>query len=111
MIEGLRAVPKPERHRLREIDTEEAYDEWRLRLAGEAMAAAGKAAREAWEKWQASLTAYKEGPDIFEGGNSEAETEIHLKKAEYEAAAKKWQELCCGWFDVYCEVTIQPCGW
>lgn len=103
LIEGLRAVPKPERHRLREIDTEEAYDEWRLRLAGEAMAAAGEAAREAWEKWQASLAAYREGPDIFEGGNRESEADIQLKKAAYEAAAGKWQESCCGWFDVHCE--------
>ena len=35
LVAGLRAVPKPERHRLREIHTEEAYIDWRLRLAAE----------------------------------------------------------------------------
>lgn len=35
LVAGLRAVPKPERHRLREINTEEAYIDWRLRLAAE----------------------------------------------------------------------------
>ncbi len=32
LIAGLRAVPKAERHRLREIPTEEAYLDWKLRL-------------------------------------------------------------------------------
>ena len=35
LVAGLRAVPKPERHRLKEINTEEAYIDWRLRLAAE----------------------------------------------------------------------------
>lgn len=35
LVAGLRAVPKPERHRLREINTEEAYLDWKLRLAAE----------------------------------------------------------------------------
>ena len=37
LIEGLKAVPRAERHRLREIPEEEAYDQWRLRLAAEAI--------------------------------------------------------------------------
>ena len=35
VVAGMRAVPKHERHRLREINTEEAYIDWRLRLAAE----------------------------------------------------------------------------
>ena len=46
LIAGLKAVPKAERHRLREIPTEEAYKDWRLRLAGERLeAAAGEVER------------------------------------------------------------------
>lgn len=37
IAEELKAVPKPERHRLREIPEEEAFYEWRLRLAEEEM--------------------------------------------------------------------------
>ncbi len=37
LIEGLKAVPRAERHRLREIPEEEAYEQWRLRLAAEAI--------------------------------------------------------------------------
>ena len=40
LVAGLRAVPKPERHRLKEINTEEAYIDWRLRLAAEPVEAA-----------------------------------------------------------------------
>jgi ATP-binding cassette subfamily F protein 3 len=40
MIADLKAVPKAERHRLREINTEEAYLDWKLRLAAEPMEAA-----------------------------------------------------------------------
>lgn len=35
MVEGLRAVPKPERHRLKEQNTELAYVDWRRALAAE----------------------------------------------------------------------------
>lgn len=41
LIEGMRAVPKAERHRLREIPTEEAYLDWKLRLVCEKMEPAG----------------------------------------------------------------------
>ena len=51
LIAGIRAVPKGERHRLREIGTEEAYRDWRLRLAVEPMEEAKKRVGELWEKW------------------------------------------------------------
>lgn len=35
LLEGMRAVPKAERHRLREISTEDAYADWKLRLVYE----------------------------------------------------------------------------
>ena len=35
LLEGMRAVPKAERHRLREFSTEEAYADWKLRLVYE----------------------------------------------------------------------------
>ncbi len=35
LLEGMRTVPKAERHRLREFSTEEAYADWKLRLVYE----------------------------------------------------------------------------
>lgn len=35
LLEGMRTVPKAERHRLREFSTEEAYADWKLRLVQE----------------------------------------------------------------------------
>lgn len=56
LIEGLKAVPRAERHRLREIPEEEAYDQWRLRLAAEAIENAAEQTEEIWqqilEKWK-----------------------------------------------------------
>ena len=49
LIEGLKAVPRAERHRLREIPEEEAYDQWRLRLAAEAIENAAEQTEEIWQ--------------------------------------------------------------
>ncbi len=46
LIAGMRAVPKAERHRLREISAEDAYIDWRLRLVSEKMIPAGAQAGE-----------------------------------------------------------------
>ena len=50
LIEGLKAVPRAERHRLREIPEEEAYDQWRLRLAAEAIENAAEQTEEIWQQ-------------------------------------------------------------
>ena len=106
LIEGIRAVPKPERHRLREMDTEEAYDDWRLRLAREAMEEAAGNACKAWEQWQESDALYRESPLAFTDTGAADAARENLRQLEmaYESAAKAWQTTCCEWFDVYCEI-------
>lgn len=61
LIAGMRAVPKAERHRLREFSTDEAYFDWQLRLAGEQLDAARSQAERSWMamedarmRWEAS---------------------------------------------------------
>ena len=61
LIAGMRAVPKAERHRLREIPEDEAYREWNMRLAAERLEPAGNAVeyltgqvRELKAMWQGS---------------------------------------------------------
>ena len=43
LIAGIRAVPKAERHRLREIPEDEAYREWNMGLAAQHLEPAGNA--------------------------------------------------------------------
>ncbi len=74
LVAGLRAVPKPERHRLKEINTEEAYIDWRLRLAAEPV----EAARE------------------------EVDRQLLIWDEEkLEEAVDNWTYECLKWYDVY----------
>ena len=74
LVAGLRAVPKPERHRLKEINTEEAYIDWRLRLAAEPV----DAARE------------------------EVDRQLLIWDEEkLEEAVDNWTYECLKWYDVY----------
>lgn len=76
LVAGLRAVPKPERHRLKEINTEEAYIDWRLRLAAEPV----EAARE------------------------EVDRQLLIWDEEKLARAiDNWTYECLKWYDVYTE--------
>ena len=72
LISSLRSVPKAERHRLREIPQEEAYRDWRLRLAAQEMEVAGEAYGEA-------LELHQEAEDLWES----------------------WHEACMGWYEAY----------
>ena len=74
LVAGLRAVPKPERHGLKEINTEEAYIDWRLRLAAEPV----EAARE------------------------EVDRQLLIWDEEkLEEAVDNWTYECLKWYDVY----------
>lgn len=76
LVAGLKAVPKPERHRLKEINTEEAYIDWRLRLAAEPV----EAARE------------------------EVDRQLLIWDEEkLEEAVDNWTYECLKWYDVYSE--------
>lgn len=73
LLAGMRAVPRAERHRLREIPEEEAYLDWKLGLARERMELAKEAyvlaeedcqrVRELWLAGQARQEALEEGEE------------------------------------------------
>jgi ATP-binding cassette subfamily F protein 3 len=75
LVADLKAVPKAERHRLKEISTEDAYADWKLRLAAEPL----ETARERCE--QATF--------------SDAGT------AELEQAEADWTDVCLNWYDLF----------
>lgn len=58
LIAGMRAVPKAERHSLREISADEAYFDWQLRLSGEQLAAAKERVERLWDELVAAYEAW-----------------------------------------------------
>ncbi len=87
LVAGIRAVPKAERHRLREIPEEEAYADWRLRLAGEKLEQAGRAAEESFERMEVM---WEEEPQ-----------EEERIREKWRKAWEAWNEACMEWFEVY----------
>ena len=111
LIAGLRAVPKAERHRLREIGTEEAYQDWRLRLAGEAMEEARRQVEILWEKkqqWEeekllrvwdfAEGLQENSGDWGNEGRGSGMDTGEYPGEEALWLAMDRWTDACLEWY-------------
>ena len=125
LIAGMRAVPEKERHRLREIGTDEAYLDWRFGLARKPMDEAEKKFAYLWEKWE-QLSREKEELELrlwtetqlvltdqseFQSEETAALQERAEKIKEEPArmeqslseAWDEWTEACLAWWDVYLE--------
>ena len=125
LIEGLKAVPRAERHRLREIPEEEAYDQWRLRLAAEAIENAAEQTEEIWqqilekngkreewelEHWDQWLNEIADNNEFCSGEKQEkqAEEELSAFTEQYENAQSAWTDACLFWYDIWCEAHPEP---
>ncbi len=98
MIADLKAVPKAERHRLTEINTEEAYVEWRLRLAAEPV----ERAKEAVELLNREYEELLQQEELYIGNSmDEALFTLHRNLGN---AWESWTKACMKWFDVYMEL-------
>lgn len=82
LVAGIRAVPKAERHRLREIPTQEAYMDWKLSLAAEKMETAGERYGMLEKQCDSAL------PECL--------TELMHERDEAWAA---WHECCLEWLE------------
>ena len=91
MLESFRSVPEKEKGRLREIGTEEAYRDWRYRLAKEDLEEAETAAREALEKAEEDrLEEWKAWAEGTLGDESpDSKTEEMLQ-----TLTDRWTEAC-----------------
>lgn len=121
LIAGMRAVPKAERHRLRELPTEELYLEWKLGLVMERLEPAERRyemlearcreleqrlmqSREYWEDivtggWGGGLISKADDPDSDRGAAEEWE-KLRQLKAERELEWEAWHACCLEWLDV-----------
>ena len=122
LIEGLKAVPRAERHRLREIPEEEAYDQWRLRLAAEAMEIAAEQAevvrqqilektgkREEWELEHWGEWSDAENVQSCDENRTDGSDQGFFALAEkYDDAQSCWTKACLFWYDIWQESHPQP---
>ncbi|WP_367566466.1 ABC-F family ATP-binding cassette domain-containing protein [Lacrimispora sp.] len=100
LIAGMRAVPKAERHRLREIPEEEAYLDWKLRLVMELLLPAGEKTGQLWERMETMEKEWRESEDFWTGRTWEREEEYKRLKEEWEMAWEQWHQLCLEWYGV-----------
>ena len=108
LIAGMRAVPKAERHRLREISTESAYVDWKMNLALERLVSAGEKAEAMQIRMQELYGCWLQS-EAFWAGEEWPETGRYEELAgQYEEAFRVWHEACMEWLDtagetgVYC---------
>lgn len=103
LIADLRAVPKAERHRLREIPEEEAYRDWKLRLITEKMEPAGERYKMLYEELTAMEQEWRESAGYWletgTGMNWEREQTIQRLSEACRAAWMRWHTSCLEWLD------------
>ena len=97
LIAGMRAVPKAERHRLREFSTEEAYTDWKLRLAAEPMEVAKEQVEMLAEALEQMMIRWQQSEGFWNGDAWDEEAAYRERLGQYEEAVKRWQQACLKW--------------
>lgn len=118
LIDGLRSVPKAERHRLKEPSARETYLDWRFRPLRERLEAAAMVVKERSEQLWAAEREWRESEAFWEeclgGGKQECLEEIQSRHLQEEGrelieslvnrlslAERSWQEACMEWYDAW----------
>lgn len=104
LIAGLKAVPRAERHRLREIPTEEAYDQWRLKMAEDAMKEAAGQAEEQMKVWEENHL-----KRLWEQAEEQPASALEAQPLEDIAPLwEKWHQACMDWYEIWSELHPEP---
>jgi ATP-binding cassette subfamily F protein 3 len=99
LIAGMRAVPKAEKHRLREIPVEEAYLDWKLGLVLERLLPARDRVMELTDVMEEMKERWLGSEDFWKGEIWEESDRYEELKEEQQKAWEEWHELCLEWFD------------
>lgn len=99
LIAGMRAVPRAERHRLREISTEDAYREWRLSLSGKRLEPLRKRVEVLSEEVELLKTSWLQSEGFWAGDRWGREAEYQSLLKAYEEAVESWTSGCLEWFE------------
>jgi ATP-binding cassette subfamily F protein 3 len=94
LVADLKAVPRAERHRLKEINTEEAYADWRLRLAAEPLFAAR-------DRYEAACAGWQDIPDAWVAEFSAEDEEFAQTREKLEQAEAAWTQACLDWYELF----------
>lgn len=89
LIDSLRAVPRTERHRLREIPTEDAYEDWRLKPVREKMETAGERYRDKLRQAEVMQRKWEESREFWEWERRAGEEE----KEQSWKKGREWEWL------------------
>lgn len=103
LIAGMRAVPKAERHRLKEFSTEEAYTDWKLRLAAEPMEAAKEQVEMLAEALEQMMMQWQQSEGFWNGDAWDEEEAYQERLRQYEEAVERWQQACLEWAETAME--------
>lgn len=103
LIAGMRAVPKAERHRLKEFSTEEAYTDWKLWLAAEPMEAAREQVEMLSEMLEQMVMQWQQSEGFWNGDAWDEEETYRERQGQYEEAVKRWQQACLEWAETAME--------
>ena len=93
----MRAVPKAERHRLREFSTEEAYTDWKLRLAAEPREVAKEQVEMLAEALEQMMIRWQQSEGFWNGDTWDEEVAYRERLGQYEEAVGRWQQACLEW--------------
>lgn len=103
LIAGMRAVPKAERHRLKEFSTEEAYTDWKLRLAAEPMEAAKEQVEMLSETLEQMMMQWQQSEGFWNGDAWDEEETYRERLGQYEEAVERWRQTCLEWAEIAME--------
>ncbi len=113
LLEGMRAVPKAERHRLREISTEDAYADWKVRLVYEKLEPEELEYGRLEAEYQGLLEEWKQSEAYWMTDGAALVSEdvvpglpedVADAKVQRDQAWERWHEQCMAWFEVYEEI-------
>lgn len=106
LLAGMRAVPKAERHRLKEFSVEEAYADWKLRLVQEKLEPEELEYGRLEEEYQGLLDEWKmsEAYWMIPDEPSGLQEDVAAAKARRDEAWECFHARCMEWYEVYEEV-------
>ena len=106
LLAGMRAVPKAERHRLKEFSAEEAYVDWKLRLVQEKLEPEELEYGRLEEEYQGLLDEWKmsEAYWMIPDEPSGLPEDVVAAKARRDEAWERFHTRCMEWYEVYEEV-------
>ena len=97
LIAGMRAVPKAERHRLREIPEQDVYEEWKLSLAAEPLEKIRNRVEEICEAMAEMLRVWQESEGFWNGDEWEERDIYETLKRESDTCWEEWTKTCLEW--------------